>query len=85
MRKTPFSAAKPSGPNLFYIPSHFPLRHKREKSLIKDLSRRGACRRLPSELARVFIRFADPSQVPSTGSPDIGALAHSDGFSSSFL
>jgi hypothetical protein len=32
--------AKAPGPNLFYIPSHFPLRHKREKSIIKDLSRR---------------------------------------------
>jgi hypothetical protein len=32
--------AKPSGPNLFYIPSHFPLRHKGERSIIKDLSRR---------------------------------------------
>jgi len=27
----------------------------------------------------------DPSQVPSVGSPDIGSLAHSDGFPFFFL
>jgi hypothetical protein len=89
MRKTHFQGgpAKPSGPNLFYIPSHFPCTFKAQERKVpsKKTSQGGTCRRLLPELARVFIRFADPSQVPSTGIPDIGSLAHSDSFRFFFI
>ncbi len=72
---------------LIFTPSHFPCTFKAQERKVpsKKTSQGWTCRRLLPELVRIFIRSPDPSQVPSTGIPDIGSLAYSDSFRFFFI